>query len=172
MPGTVNKAFLIGRLGRDPEIRVVGDNHRVCNFTLATDERWKDASGAVKERTDWHRITVWGRQAENVHRYLRKGSLAWIEGNIRYRESTDREGQRRWFTDIVAMRVSFLDKKDSASGEHSPALPSHDRAPADVDLPVAGPEGYSSEPPAAGPPDTPISPLAHAKLPGEDDVPF
>lgn len=153
MAASLNKALLIGRLGRDPEMRVVADNRSVCNFTLATDARWKDASGTQQEHTDWHRVTVWGRQAELVQQYLRKGSLAWVEGRIRYSEYTDREGQRRWSTDVVARTVQFLDKKDPNAPQRELGSP---------------PPGS----PAAHPPDTPSSPLAQDKLPGEDDVPF
>ena len=164
MAGSVNKAIILGRLGRDPELRYTQGNTAVCNFTVATDETWKDQSGQPQSRTEWHRIVVWGRQAELVHRYLKKGRLAWVEGRIRHNEYVDREGQRRWATDIIAYNVRFLDKKDPESPQHPP-----DEAPPRQDRPAPPPDTAALAP---HPPDTPSSPNAQEKLPGEEDVPF
>src|SRR6266478_3315542 len=92
---SVNKAILVGRLGRDPETRYTSGGQAVCNFTMATDETYKDRAGERQKRTEWHRIVVWAKQAEIAQQYLHKGSLIYLEGRIQTREWTDKEGQKR-----------------------------------------------------------------------------
>ncbi len=92
---SVNKAILVGRLGRDPETRYTSGGQAVCNFTLATDETFKDRAGERQKRTEWHRIVVWGKQAEIAQQYLHKGSLIFVEGRIQTRQWDDKEGQKR-----------------------------------------------------------------------------
>src|SRR5579864_6356548 len=99
---SVNKVILVGRLGRDPETRYTGAEQAVCNFSLATDETYKDRSGERQKRTEWHRIVVWAKQAEIAQQYLRKGSLVYVEGRIQTRQWDDKEGQKRSTTEIVA----------------------------------------------------------------------
>lgn len=104
-----NYVRLMGNLGNDPELRFTGTGTAVCNFRMATNERWIDsASGAKKEKTEWHRIVVWGKQAENCAQYLTKGSEVLLEGKLRTREWTDKDGSRRFTTEIDAVSVKFM----------------------------------------------------------------
>jgi len=105
---SVNKVILVGNLGRDPELRYTTSGTAVANFTMATTDRWTDPSGEKKERTEWHRIVVWGKQAEICGEYLRKGRQVYVEGSLQTREWTDREGQKRYTTEVRAMRVQML----------------------------------------------------------------
>ena len=104
----VNKAILVGRLGRDPEVRYTTSGTPVANFSLATDESWTDKNGERQRRTEWHQIVVWSRLAEICERYLRKGRLIFIEGTIQTREWEDRDGNRRRTTEIVARNMQML----------------------------------------------------------------
>jgi single-strand DNA-binding protein len=125
---SLNKVMIIGRLGHDPELRYTQSNTAVCNFRVATDESWTDRqSGERKESTEWHRIVVWGRQAETCDRYLSKGRMVFVDGSLRTREWEDRDGNRRWTTEIVARRVLFLDSRGDnarAGGSEEPPPPS------------------------------------------------
>src|SRR6266852_5832308 len=105
---SVNKVILVGRLGRDPETRYTGGGQAVCNFSLATDESFKNKSGERQKRTEWHKIVVWGKQAEIAQQYLKKGSLVYVEGRIQSREWTDKEGQKRTSYEIVASNFRML----------------------------------------------------------------
>ena len=105
---SVNKVILIGNLGRDPEIRYLPSGQAVANFTVATNDRWTDREGKPQERTEWHRIVVWAKQAENCANYLSKGRSVYIEGRLQTREWEDKEGQKRSTTEIVAQNVTFL----------------------------------------------------------------
>ena len=113
---SVNKVILVGRLGRDPETRFTGGGQAVGNFSLATDETYKDKNGERQKRTEWHRITVWGKQAEIAQQYLKKGSLVFVEGRIQSREWQDKEGQKRVSYDIVASNFRMLGGKGDGSG--------------------------------------------------------
>src|SRR5215467_6713531 len=104
----VNKVFLVGRLGRDPETRYTGGGSAVANFSVATDETYKDRNGERQKRTEWHKIVVWGKQAEIAQQYLKKGSLVFIEGRIQSREWQDKEGQKRTSFEIVANNFRML----------------------------------------------------------------
>ncbi len=117
---SVNKVILIGNLGRDPELRFVQSGQAVANFTLATNDRWTDREGKPQERTEWHRIVVWGKQAENCANYLSKGRPVYIEGRLQTREWEDKEGQKRQTTEVVAQIVQFLGSRD-AGGREAPA---------------------------------------------------
>ncbi len=105
--GSVNKVILIGNLGADPELKYTPSNRPLCNLRIATTEVFKDKSGQRQEKTEWHRITVWGDQAENCNKYLAKGRSVYIEGRLQTR-SYDKDGQKHYATDIVADRVVFL----------------------------------------------------------------
>jgi len=106
---SVNKAILVGRLGRDPETRFTSGGQAVANFTLATDETFKDRSGERQKRTEWHRIVLWGKLAEITQQYLKKGMLVYIEGRIQTRQWEDkRDGQKRTTTEIVANVMRML----------------------------------------------------------------
>ena len=105
---SVNKVILVGRLGRDPETRYTGGGQAVANFSVATDETYKDRNGEKQKRTEWHKIVVWGKQAEIAQQYLKKGSLIFIEGRIQSREWQDKEGQKRTSFEIVASNFRML----------------------------------------------------------------
>jgi single-strand DNA-binding protein len=105
---SVNKVILVGRLGRDPETRYTGGGQAVANFSVATDETYKDKNGERQKRTEWHKIVVWGKQAEIAQQYLKKGSLIFIEGRIQSREWQDKEGQKRTSFEIVASNFRML----------------------------------------------------------------
>lgn len=107
----MNKVILIGRLGRDPELRYTQGGTGVANFTVATNERWKDDAGEAKERTEWHKIVAWGAQAEFAAKYLAKGRQVLIEGRLQAREYEDKAGAKRSVVEIVAMRVEGLGPK-------------------------------------------------------------
>ena len=108
---SANKVILVGRLGRDPETRFTGSGQAVCNFSIATDESYKDKSGERQKRTEWHKIVVWGKQAEIAQQYLKKGSLIFVEGRIQSREWEDKEGQKKTALEIVASNFRMLDVK-------------------------------------------------------------
>jgi len=113
---SVNKVILLGNLGRDPEVRFTQGGTPVANFTMATTERWNDPSGEKKEKTEWHRIVVWGKQAEIAGEYLRKGRPVFVEGSLQTREWTDREGNKRYTTEVRAQRLQLLGRPDDRGG--------------------------------------------------------
>ena len=123
---SVNKVILVGNLGRDPEMRYAPDGGAIANFSIATTDKWKDKSGQLQERTEWHRIVMFGRQAEIAGEYLKKGSQTYIEGRLQTRKWTDKEGQERYTTEVVADRMQML---GSRSGGSARAMPDDD-APA------------------------------------------
>jgi single-strand DNA-binding protein len=105
---SVNKAILIGNLGKDPEVRFTSTGRAVARFPIATSEVWTDAEGNRQERTEWHNIIVWGKQGETCGQYLAKGRQVFVEGSIRTRNYDDKSGIKRYVTEIVAQRVRFL----------------------------------------------------------------
>ena len=111
---SVNKVILVGRLGRDPETRYTSGGQAVANFSVATDESYKDRNGERQKRTEWHKIVVWGKQAEIAQQYLKKGSLVFIEGRIQSREWQDKEGQKRTSFEIVASNFRMLGGRGDA----------------------------------------------------------
>src|SRR6202521_752025 len=119
---SVNKAILVGRLGRDPETRYTSSGQAVANFTLATDETFKDRSGQRQKRTEWHRIVLWGKLAEITQQYLKKGMLIYIEGRIQTRQWEDkRDGQKKTTTEIVANVMRMLTSRADANVAPSPS---------------------------------------------------
>lgn len=127
----INKAILIGNLGADPELRQTGSGTAVCEFRIATSERWKDRDGQQQERTEWHRIIVWGRQGENCARFLSKGRKVYVEGRIQTRKWQGQDGSDRYTTEIVANTVQFLGNGSGGGGDYdSPPPPSDYDAPA------------------------------------------
>lgn len=116
----VNKAIIVGNLGRDPEMRSMSDGNAVANFPVATSDEWKDKNtGEKRERTEWHRIVAFRKLAEICGEYLTKGRQVYIEGRIQTREWEDKEGNRRWTTEIVADRMQMLGSKAGGSGSGS-----------------------------------------------------
>jgi len=109
--GTVNKVILIGRLGSDPELRYTPNGDAVVNFRIATNRVWKDREGNQQERTEWHRIVAWRKLAERCGEYLRKGSHVYIEGRLETRGWEDKNGNKRFVTEVVTDRMQMLDAK-------------------------------------------------------------
>lgn len=114
--GNLNKAMIIGRLGQDPEVRYTQNNTAVATLNVATSERFKDSSGEWRERTEWHRCVAWGRLAEICDKYLKKGSQVYIEGPIQTNQWEDKNGQKRYTTEIKALTMQMLDSKGSSQG--------------------------------------------------------
>jgi single-strand DNA-binding protein len=105
---SVNKVILIGNLGADPELRYTNTGTAVANFRVATNEQWTDKNGERQERTEWHQIVVWGKQAENCGKYLRKGRSVYVEGRLQTRQWEDQSGNKRYTTEVVAQLIQFL----------------------------------------------------------------
>lgn len=116
---SVNKVILVGRLGKDPETRYTSSGQAVCNFSMATDETYKDRAGERQKRTEWHKIVVWGKQAEIAQQYLRKGKLIFLEGRIQTRQ-WEKDGQKHYSTEIVANNFRMLGSRDDEGGAGSP----------------------------------------------------
>ncbi|MBI4457081.1 MAG: single-stranded DNA-binding protein [Acidobacteria bacterium] len=113
---SVNKVILVGRLGKDPEVRYTPSGSAVANFSLATDETWKDKNGEKQQRTEWHNIVVWNKLAEICGQYLTKGKLVYLEGRLQTREWDDRDGNKRKTTEIVATDMVMLGSKGETGG--------------------------------------------------------
>ena len=113
---SVNKVILIGNLGRDPEIRYMPSGDALATLSLATTDTWKDKSGEKQEKTEWHRISMFGRLAEIAGEYLKKGSQVYIEGRIQTRKSTDKDGAEKYSTEIVANEMKMLGGRNAAGG--------------------------------------------------------
>jgi len=107
----VNKVIIVGRLGQNPELKYTPSGVAVCNMSIATSEKWKDKQGQMQEKTEWHRVIVWSKQAEHCSNYLQKGSQAYVEGRLETRKWTDKEGNEKYTTEIIANTVQFLDAK-------------------------------------------------------------
>ena len=154
--GSVNKVILVGNLGADPELKYTPSNRPLCNLSIATNEVFKDKAGARQERTEWHRVTVWGEQAESCSKYLAKGRSVYIEGRLQTRSWDDKtDGKKRDSTEIVADRVVFLGGGGPAEGG---ARKGGGRA--------WGDEGSAPAPAGASEPE------GHGPPPGDDDIPF
>ena len=139
---SVNKVILIGRLGADPELRYTGSGKAVCNFNVATSRSWDGADGNREERTDWHKIVAWGKQGENCREYLVKGQQVYLEGRLETRSWEDRDGNKRYTTEVVARSVLFLAKPAPRPGDGEPPRFPNERDnppppfdPADDDIP-------------------------------------
>jgi len=117
----VNKAILIGNLGRDPELRYTQNGQAVVNFTLATSENWTDKSGQRVDRTEWHRIVAWGKTGELCAQYLSKGRTVYVEGRIQTRDWEDKDGNKRQTTEINAQTVQFLGGPRGEGGGGGPS---------------------------------------------------
>ena len=104
----VNKVILVGRLGADPEMRFIPSGKAVASLSIATSRKWKDDKGQLEEKTEWHRVTAWGKTAELCGEYLSKGRQVYIEGRIEYSTWEDKEGNKRYKTEIVAQDVQLI----------------------------------------------------------------
>ena len=153
---SVNKVILVGRLGKDPEVRYMTNGEAVTNATLATSENWKDKNGEKQEKTEWHNLSFYRRLAEVAGEYLKKGSMIYVEGKIATRKWQDKEGKDRYTTDIIVNEMQMLGSKSSGSGSFEV-----------VDKPVAS---------VAAPAASAASKPAPAKAGGfdnfDDDIPF
>ena len=153
----VNKVILIGNLGKDPEVRYTPGGQAVANFTIATNENWTDKQGQKQERTEWHRVVVWGKTAENCGEYLSKGRQVYIEGRLQTREWTNKEGAKQYTTEVVANPVGgvvFLSGGDRSGGGRG-----------------AGRSGSQSDDFGAPPPGIDEAGSGPARAP-DDDIPF
>ncbi len=117
---TLNKAMLIGRLGKDPEVRYTKGGDSVASFTLATDETWRDKQGNKQEKTEWHNIVAWGKLADFVQNYLKKGRLVYLEGRIETRDWTDAQNVKHWKTEINARTIRFVGPPPDGAGRGAP----------------------------------------------------
>lgn len=121
---SLNKVILIGRLGRDPETRYMPNGDAVCNFSIATDESWKDKNGQRQTRTEWHAITMYRKLAEIAGQYLKKGSQVYLEGKIQSRKYTGKDGIERTAYEIVCSEMKMLGSKaEGGEGQHTPPPP-------------------------------------------------
>lgn len=116
---SVNKVILLGRLGQDPELKYTPGGSPVCNFSVATTEAWTDKQGQKQEKTEWHRIVVWGKLAELCNQYLSKGRQAFIEGRLQTRSWDDKDGNKRYTTEILATTVQFIGGATASQGSQA-----------------------------------------------------
>lgn len=112
----INKVILVGNLGQDPELRYTGSGTAVCNMRLATNESYKDASGQLVEKTEWHSVVAWSRLAEICGEYLKKGSMVYFEGSLQTRSWDDKDGNTRYTTEVKAREMMMLDSKGGGGG--------------------------------------------------------
>lgn len=162
----LNKVMIIGRLGRDPELRYTQSGTPVCSLNVATDESYQDRDGNKVDRTEWHRVQVWQKAAENCANFLTKGSLVYVEGSLQTRKWQDQNGQDRYTTEIKALRVQFLDRKGDRQGGYD--------GPPDTDAPHGG-GGQPRRPQQAKQQqyrDEDMGPAFPSEASGMDEVPF
>lgn len=152
---SLNKVMLLGRLGRDPEVRYTASGTAVATFSLATSDRWKDRDGNDQERTEWHRVVAWARLGEICGEYLSKGKQVYIEGRIQTRDWEDQDGNRRTTTEIVANDMIMLGGRGESAG---PSYNDYDRRQA----PPQRSESRREEP----------RERSYTPPPPEDDIPF
>jgi single-strand DNA-binding protein len=138
----INKVIIVGNLGGDPEVRYTPSGSAVANFNVATSESWKDKNtGEKKERTEWHRIVVWGKLGELCGEYLSKGRQVYVEGRLQTRSYDDKDGVKRYMTEIIATDVQFLGSKESGGGRSGGNAPPRESVggqgppPSDDDIP-------------------------------------
>jgi len=158
MAGSVNKVILVGRLGKDPELKYTPSGAPVAKFSLATDESFKDKTGEKQEHTEWHNIVAWNKLAEICGEYLTKGKLVYIEGSIRSRQWQDQSGNKRTSYEIIANQMQMLGSK-SDSGGGGMNRPPQDRPAPERHAPAA--QSPSGEPIAPSEPEI-----------SDDDIPF
>jgi single-strand DNA-binding protein len=157
---SVNKVILVGRLGQNPEVRYTPSGAAVANFSVATNESWTDKAGAKQEKTEWHKVVVWGKLAELCNQYLAKGRQVYLEGRLQTREWKDKEGQTKYTTEINAQTIQFLGANAGAG-----AAAGNERAPSPESNMGAPNAGYGGG--ATGMGSGPSEPSFT-----EDDIPF
>ena len=155
---SVNKVILVGRLGRDPETRYMPNGDAITNFSLATDEQWRDRNGERQTRTEWHNVSLYGKLGEIANQYLRKGSQVFIEGKIQSRKYTDKDGIERMAYNIIGNEMKMLGNRNdgSDSGNNNAAPPTSSNPP---------PAAPRRQPPQQTPTTPPIDDI-------DDDIPF
>jgi len=136
----VNKVFLLGRLGKDPEMKATQGGMTIANFTLATSDRQKDAQGNWQDHTEWHNLVAFQRTAEIVRDYCKKGSQIFVEGKIQTRSWEDKEGHKKYWTEILVNDLSLLDGKPGGSGEGGGSYAKSNTAPYTATAPAAAPD--------------------------------
>lgn len=168
MAATLNKVMLIGRLGRDPELRYTQNGTAVATLNMATDESYTDRDGNRVDRAEWHRVVVWSRQAENCAQYLSKGSLAFVEGSLQTRQWQDQQGQTRYSTEVKAQRVQFLDTRSAAPDQRDSGYGNKQQNQ------NQGGGGYQDYGPQGPGPETDddMGPAFPSEAGGMDEVPF
>lgn len=124
----LNKVFVIGNLGHDPEVRFTQNGKAVARFSVAATEKWNE-DGQPKERTEWFNVVVWGKSAENCGKYLAKGKPVFVEGSLRTRHYEDKEGTKRYITEVIAQRVQFLGAPKAGESRQDAPPPSDDDIP-------------------------------------------
>jgi len=168
----LNKVQIIGRLGRDPELKYTQTGLAVTTLNVATDEGYKDQQGNRVEKTEWHRVSVFGKSAENCSNYLNKGSLVYVEGSLQTRKWQDQQGQDRYSTDVKAQRVQFLDKKsdrDGSGGSYAAQGSQGSYAPQDNQAGYSGSQQKASNKRVQ---DEDLGPAFPSEASDMDDVPF
>ena len=126
---SVNKVILIGNLGRDPEVKYTQSGTAVANLSVATNEVWTDKAGQKQERTEWHRVVVWGKQAQVISEHLAKGKQIYVEGSLQTRSWDDREGNKRYTTEIRAVRVLMLGRAEGSRMQSEGPAPEVEMVP-------------------------------------------
>lgn len=167
----LNKVMIIGRLGRDPELRYSASGTPMANLRIATDESYTDRDGNKVDRTEWHTVVVFQRQAENCANYLGKGSLVFVEGSLQTRKWQDQQGQDRYTTEIKAQRVQFLDRRGAGQGEYAGGGAEDQQ----YDGAANGARGKAPQPQRQQPRNTEpedLGPAFPSEASGMDDVPF
>lgn len=149
----LNRVTLIGRLGKDPEVRRLESGAAVAKFSLATSESYKDKDGNKVDTTEWHNIVVWRTQAEIAEKFLKKGMLVYVEGKLTYREYTDKDNVKKYYTEIVASNFQMLERKEGGGGGYFPS---------------EEPGGAASQPRS----NAPASVMEDVGEPPTDDLPF
>ena len=129
---SLNRVLIIGNLGRDPEVRFTPSGKAVGRFPVATSDVWTDNEGQRQERTEWHNVVVWGKQAETCGQYLAKGRQVFVEGAVRTRQYDDKDGNKRYITEIIAQRVQFLGGRGESGGRAAHPGGATDDAPPPV----------------------------------------
>lgn len=164
---SVNKAIILGRLGQSPELRYTNTGKAVCKFSVATGKKYINNSGETVNETQWHRIVVWGKQAENANTYLKKGSQVYIEGEIKT-SSYEKEGQKHWATDIHANVMQFIGEKASSDSN------SDDSSNSDQNSNQNKNKNKNQNKNQNQPPENPSEPSFEGfnNSPGDDDIPF
>ena len=143
---SVNKVILVGRLGSDPETRYMPSGEAVTNFSLATDEKWKNKNGQLQTRTEWHNITLFGRLGEIASQYLSKGSQVFIEGRIQSRKYSGKDGIERTAYDIIGSEMKMLGSRNDGAGNDTNSYGGHVAAPV-ASVPTSPPAPTKQQPP-------------------------